>query len=78
MQAQTTNMEGLGEIGYKGIIKLVEGYRPPLSCRDHILQDLPSLFIDVADIHQIGKDCILVAESRLQHLPPNIPKLTPD
>ncbi len=71
-------IEGLKDVGYKGVIKLVDGYKPPLSCRDHILKDLPSLFVNVTEISQIVADCVLVAESRLQHLPSYITRLTPD
>ncbi len=102
-RSQTSDLDSLGEVEYKGVIKLVAGYTPPLSCREHMLQvskshrnniptllpspsimsyyhfkDLPSLLPDVSDISGIVNDCVLVAESRCQHLPSSVPKLTPD
>lgn len=54
------------------------GYTPPFSCREHMLQDLPNVFVGISEISRIVDDCILVVESRLQHLSSNTPKLTPD
>ncbi len=70
-------LDGLDAVRYKGVIKLVEGYRPPLSCFEHILRDLPKVF-NLKDIEHIAKECVTVAESCLQHLPAGFPRLTLD
>jgi hypothetical protein len=71
------NLEGLDSVTYKPISNLVCGFKPPNSCHDNILQDLPSIF-DIPEIPSIIKECSLVTESCLEHLPPNIPRLTFD
>lgn len=35
--------DGLEHVSYQGVIKLVADYRPPLTCREHMLQDLPQV-----------------------------------
>jgi hypothetical protein len=72
------NLEGLDDVTYKPISNLVHGFKPPNSCHDHILQDLPSIFVDIPEIPSIVEECSLVTESCLEHLPPNIPRLTFD
>ena len=37
---------GLENVRYQGVIRLVNGYNPPLSCREHMLEDLPQVHID--------------------------------
>ncbi len=63
---------------HKPIIELVDGYKPSHSCREHILNDLPSVFVNVDGIPTIVVDCITVSEYRLEQLPSNIPRLTND
>jgi hypothetical protein len=65
-------------VTYRPISNLVHGFKPPNSCRDHILHDLPSILVDVLDIPSLIKECGSVTESCLEHLPPNIPRLTFD
>ncbi len=78
-QSRISSLEGMDDVGYKPIIKLVGGdYKPTRSCHDHILNDLPSIFVDVPNIPSILKECMMVAESRLEHLPSDIPRLTED
>lgn len=69
--------EGLDDVTYKPIIKLVGEYKPPHSCRDHMLSDL-SQILEIYEISSIVDECALVAESRLEHLPSDIPRITFD
>ncbi len=77
-RTQLLNLDGLDEVKHKPIIKLVDGYKPPHSCREHILNDLPSVFVNVDGIPSLVDDCILSAEENLTQLPSNIPRLTND
>ena len=66
------------KVGYVGIIKLMEGYHPPLSCYDHMLQDLPLSLNGLADIKFITEESKIFAEDRLVHLPLNEKRLSFD
>ncbi len=76
-RAQQQSLDGLSAVRYKGVIKLVEGYEPPLSCSEHMLQDLPNV-LSLKDILGLVEDCIQVAESCLQHLSAGVPRLSLD
>ena len=71
-------MDGLGKVGYVGIIKLMTGYHPPFSCYDHMIQDFPSLLNGLTDIKFITEEAKLFAEDRLSHLPINVKRLSLD
>jgi hypothetical protein len=43
-----------------------------------MINDLPSILEDVPAISLIVKECMLVAESHLEHHPSSIMRLTPD
>ncbi len=75
MEQQAT--EGLEEVEYRGVIKLLQGYTPPSSCKSHMLKDLPSI-LKIKEMESITDECTMVAESRLQHLPDGVPRLDTD
>lgn len=68
-------IEAISDVGYKGVIKLLAGYAPPLACHEHMLQDLPLALAGVADIAFIVEQSQKVALSCIQRLPASVPKL---
>ena len=56
----------------------MEGYLPPLSCCDHMIQDLPLSLNGLGDIELITKESKRFAENRLAHLPANEKRLSLD
>jgi hypothetical protein len=64
------------DIGYRGIIQLLESYSPPLSCRAHVETDLPQLIS--ANIPFILSECAEISTSRLRHLRPGDIRLSQD
>ncbi len=59
------------------VSNIVGNFKPPHSCREHMLNDLPSILAGV-DIPELVGDCTLVAEESLKNLPPGTPRLTDD
>jgi len=54
---------------------MVSGYKPPLSCQDHMLNDLPSVLVGVTNLPLIVDESYHIATSRLTHLPESTPRL---
>ena len=75
---QRMGIEGVGNVRYVGVIKLMSGYHPPLSCCDHMIQDLPLSLHGLGDIHHIIDESKKFAKDRLAHLPLNEKKLSLD
>lgn len=69
------DLEGIDDVKYKPIIQLVGDYQPPHSCHHHMLNDLPSILVNVPNVPSILKECVAVATSCLEHLPPNVLRL---
>jgi hypothetical protein len=67
----------IGDIAFRGVIKLVNSYIPPKTCRDHMRDDLRFLLVGV-DIEFVLSECIMMAESRLEQLRPTSPRLCDD
>jgi hypothetical protein len=62
-------------VGYKPVIAMVLGYKPPRTCQDHMLNDLPSVLVGVTNLPIIVEESYHIATSRLAHLPESTPRL---
>ena len=56
----------------------MDGYHPPLSCFDHMKNDLPLSLNGLGDIDLITEEAKIFAEDRLAHLPINEKRLSLD
>ena len=70
----------IGHVQYVGVIQMIEGYRPPLTCREHMLKDLPRVLQSpkgtlAVKFPFIVEECERIAEDRLQRLPAGTPAL---
>lgn len=68
----------LSQVRYVGVLKMVSGYNPPKSCRDHMMEDLSIVLDGCSQISLIIDESMRVAESCLQHVSGNVPKLPED
>jgi hypothetical protein len=66
----------VGDVGYRGVIQLLDSYKPPRSCRAHVEEDFPRLVS--GDIAFILGECVEIVTSRLRHLAATDVKLSPD
>ncbi len=71
--AFASNIDAIGHVGYVGVIQLIGGYEPELSCREHMLRDLPGVLQSprgnlVRKIPFIVDECSRIAEDRLNRL----------
>lgn len=70
----------IGHVQYLGVIQMIEGYQPPLTCREHMLNDLPGVLVSpkgtlAGKMPFIVEECVRIAEDRLQRLPAGTPVL---
>jgi hypothetical protein len=66
----------IGDIGYRGMIQFLDSYSPPRSCHAHVKEDLSQLI--TGDVSFILRECVDIAESRLQRLGSDDVRLSPD
>ena len=70
----------IGHVQYVGVLQMIEGYGPPLTCREHMLKDLPRVLQSpkgtlAVKFPFIVEECERIAEDRLQRLPAGTPAL---
>ena len=70
----------IGHVQYVGVIQMIEGDGPPLTCREHMLKDLPRVLQSpkgtlAVKFPFIVEECECIAEDRLQRLPAGTPAL---
>jgi hypothetical protein len=70
-------------VEYMGVIQLIDGYQPELSCRQHMIRDLPAVLQSpggtfARKIPFIVEECGRIAEDRMQRLPAGSTVLGPN
>ena len=68
----------IASIEYKGLLTIPDSYRPPYSCREHILQDFPGALPGVRQLAFILEESQRIATDRLSRLPVEALRLTED
>lgn len=68
----------LDRIACMGELRLLASYQPPLSCREHLLRDLPTALPLVYDIGFITRQCVNISTSCLARLPAGVLRLSAD
>jgi hypothetical protein len=76
MTSRFKSDKAIGDTDYKPVIQILEGYQPELSCREHMLRDLPQVLRSPkgtlsAKMPLIVQDSEAIAQSRLQAVPPD-------
>jgi hypothetical protein len=66
-------------IDYVPVLDFIAGYRPELSCKEHLLRDVGPAMNEMPLFERVVEDCDQIARSRLLRIPANAPdRLTPD
>ena len=83
MGSSASISRSIGHVQYVGVIQMIEGYHPPLTCREHMLNDLPGVLLSpkgtlAGKIPFIVDECARIAEDRLHRLPAGTPELEPN
>lgn len=76
-RSKALHVDGLDLVANKPVSNIVGNFKPPHSCREHMLNDLPSVLANV-NIPELVGDCTLVAEESLKNIPPGTVRLTDD
>jgi hypothetical protein len=76
--ALNSEAEALAHVEYVALLSVSGPYTPPLSCREHMLADLPAVMRDVPMLRHIVAECELISSDRLKRLPTGETRLSAD